>query len=126
MDIDLGPLSELTPLGVLSVTALITFIDVVAAYVLAAVQRKFDLGFVGEWLLTHSLLRVTPIYLLLAAGVGIPALDIPAVPALFTMAVVGVGAYFGETIKSVIVNFADARAVRDQVPTPPPGPVPTP
>lgn len=121
MDIDLGPLSDLTPLGVLSLTVIVTVVDVVVAYVLAATQGKFDLGYVAAWLMSHSVKRVLPIYAMLALGVGIPAVDIPAIPALFGLAVAGVIAYLGETVKSIAVNFADARAVRDESPVPPPG-----
>ena len=121
-DIDLGPLSELTPLGVLTMTALITFIDVVVAYILAASQGKFDLSYVSAWLISHSAKRVVPIYALLAFGVGIAPAQIPAVPALFAMAVAGTIAYLGETVKSIMVNFADARAVGDESSVPKLGP----
>lgn len=114
MEIDLGPLSTLTPLGVLTTTALITFVDVIAAIVLSVIQGKFSLGYVGEWLISHSAKRVTPIYALLAFGVGVPALEIPAVPALFALAVAGVVAYAGETVKSIQTNFADATAIHDE------------
>lgn len=122
MDIDLGPLSELTPLGVLTLTALITAVDVALAYILSAVQGKFDLSYVAAWLVSHSVKRVVPIYVLLLFGVGIPAADIPAIPVLFGMAVAGVIAYAGETLKSMLVNFADARAVKDESSIPPSGP----
>lgn len=121
--IDLGPLSDLTPLGVLSLTALITFVDVAVAYALAVAQRKFDLSYVAVWLVSHSMLRIVPIYAMLILGVGIPAVQIPAVPAIFSLSVAGVIAYFLETVKSVLVNWADARARGDESPVPPPGPV---
>lgn len=123
MEIDLGPLSELTPLGVFSLSILITVIDVVAAYILAATQNKFDLGYVGAWLMTHSVKRLVPIYTLLAFGVGVSFAEIPAIPAAFGLAVAGVIAYAGETIKSVLVNFNDARAVHDETSVPAAGPV---
>lgn len=116
---DFGPLSTLTPLGVLTVTALITVIDVVTAYILAFTQGKFNLGFAAEWLISHTAKRVTPIYALLAFGVGLPALDIPAIPALFALAVAGVIGYAAETVASIQANFSDSTAVHDEssVPT---------
>jgi hypothetical protein len=121
--IDLGPLSDLTPLGVLTLTALITAVDVVLAYILGVVQGKFDLSYVAAWLVSHSVKRVVPIYVLLLFGVGIAEAGIPAIPALFAMAVAGVVAYAGETIKSMLVNFADARAIGDESSIPKAGPV---
>jgi hypothetical protein len=123
MDIDLGPLSDLTPLGVLTLTALITAVDVVVAYILAAAQGKFDLSYIATWLISHSSKRVVPIYALLAFGVGIEPAQIPPVPALFAMAVAGVAAYLGETVKSILVNFNDARAIGDESSIPKAGPV---
>lgn len=122
MEIDLGPLSNLTPLGVFSLSVLITVIDVVAAYILAATQGKFDLSYVGAWLMTHSVKRLVPIYALLAFGVGLEVAEIPAIPAAFGLAVAGVTAYAAETLKSVIVNFQDATALKDETPVPPSNP----
>lgn len=125
MDIEIPVLSDLTLLGVVTLTLLITAIDVVGAYLLAAAQGKFDLGYVANWLTSHSLKRVFPIYALALLGTGVEAAGIPAIPPLFVAATVGVGGYLGETVKSIFVNFNDARAVRDETPVPPVGP-PTP
>lgn len=119
MDIDLGPLSNLTPLGVFSLSILITVIDVAAAYILSATQGKFDLSYVGAWLMTHSVKRLVPIYALLAFGVGVSFAEIPAIPAAFALAVAGVVAYAGETIKSILINFQDATALKDETSVPP-------
>lgn len=122
MDIDLGPLSNLTPVGVFSLSVLITLIDVVAAYILAATQGKFDLSYIGAWIMTHSVKRLVPIYTLLAFGVGITFAEIPAIPAAFATAVAMTVAYAGETIKSVLVNYQDATALKDETPVPPSNP----
>lgn len=106
-EIDLGPLSQLTPLGVLTTTALITFIDVIVAIALSVINRTFSLAYVAEWLVSHSAKRVTPIYALLVFGVGIPALEIPAIPALFALSVAGVVGYAGETVKSIQNSFSE-------------------
>lgn len=119
MDIDIPVLSDLTLTGVITFTLLITFVDVVGAYLLAVSQGKFDLAYVANWLTSHSLKRVFPIYALALLGSGIADAGIPPIPVLFTAAVAGVAAYLGETVKSIAVNFADARAVRDESPVPP-------
>lgn len=120
MDIEIPVLSDLTLVGVVTLTLLITAVDVIGAYVLAASQGKFDLGYVANWLTSHSIKRVFPIYALALLGVGIEQAGIPAIPPLFIAATVGVAAYLGETVKSIAINFADARAVRDETPVPPP------
>lgn len=120
MDIDIPVLSDLTLLGVITFTLLITLVDVIGAYLLAASQGKFDLGYVAAWLTSHSVKRVFPIYALALLGAGIEPAGIPAIPALFIAATLGVGTYLGETVKSVIVNFADAKAVHDESSIPPP------
>lgn len=122
MDIEIPILSDLTLTGVVSLTLLITLVDVVGAYVLAASQHKFDLGYVANWLTSHSIKRVFPIYALALLGVGVEPAGIPAIEPLFVAATVGVAGYLGETVKSIAVNFADARAVRDESPVPPAGP----
>lgn len=119
MELDLGPLSQLTPLGVLTTTALIAFVDIILAFGLAAAQGKFSLSVVGEWLVSHGLKRVLPIYLLLSLGVGVSVVDIPAIPAVFALSVLGVVTYAGETIKSILVNAQDATAVHDESSVPP-------
>ena len=113
-------LSDLTLTGIVVLTVLITFVDVVGAYLLAASQGKFDLGYVAQWLTSHSVKRIFPIYALALLGVGIPEAGLPEIPALFIASTVGVATYLGETVKSIIVNFGDARAVRDDSPVPPP------
>lgn len=118
MDIDLGPLSTLTPLGVLTTTALIAGIDILAAYILAAIKGQFSLAFAGAWLISHVAKRVTPIYLLLIGAVGIPVLEIPAIPALFALAVLGVVGYASETFASVRANFSDSTANFDETSIP--------
>lgn len=122
MDIEIPVLSDLTLTGVVTLTLLITLVDVAGAYLLAVSQGKFDLGYVANWLTSHSLKRIFPIYALAALGAGIEVAGIPAIPPLFIAATVGVAGYLGETVKSVLVNFADARAVRDETSVPPAGP----
>jgi hypothetical protein len=112
-------LSDLTLLGVITFTLLITAVDVIGAYLLAASQGKFDLSYVAGWLTSHTLKRVFPIYALAALGAGIPAAGIPEIPPLFIAATAGVAAYLGETVASIIANFKDARAVKDETSVPP-------
>lgn len=114
-------LSDLTLTGVVVLTIVITLVDVFGAYLLAVSQGKFDLAYVANWLTSHSIKRVFPIYALAALGVGFPAAGLPEIPALFIASTVGVAAYLGETVKSILVNFGDARAVRDESPVPPAG-----
>lgn len=119
MEIEIPVLSDLTLIGVVTFTLLITAVDVVGAYLLAVSQGKFDLSYVANWLTSHSLKRVFPIYAFAALGTGIEPAGIPPIPVLFVAATAGVAVYLGETVKSIAVNFRDAAPVRDESPVPP-------
>lgn len=114
-------LSHLTIIQVMTLTAIITLIDVVGAMILAATKGEFSLAYVGQWLTSHTVKRVFPIFALAWLGHGVPQIDIPAIPALFGMGVAGLAGYLGETIKSVITNFGTTPPATqaDETPVPP-------
>jgi hypothetical protein len=117
--IDLGVLTFTQLLGL---TALVTVIDVVGAIALAISQGKFDLAYVAAWLQSHTVKRVFPIFGLAVLGIGIgtDGSITPPIPLLFGLAQAGLLAYLLETVASLRTNFANAAAVRDETPVPPP------
>lgn len=120
MDFDL---TTLTITQVVSLTVVVTVIDVAAAIVLAMTKGTFSLAYVALWLQSHVAPRVFPIFALAWLGHGVPAFDVPAIPPLFGLAIGGLTAYVLETVKSVSENFRTGAPPPpvDETPVPPAG-----
>ena len=116
MNIEL-PHLELTQL--LIFTLIVTAVDVIGAYVLAATQGKFDLSYVAGWVQTHTVKRIFPIAALAILGNGIAAANLPRIDVVYLGAEAALLVYLLETVQSVRVNFQDASAVKDETPVPP-------
>lgn len=108
-------LTRLTVSQVVTMAAVLAAIDTVAAIVLALGRGTFSLAYVGVWLTSHVAMRVFPIYALVILGAGLPGLT-PGVPALFALAVAGLAAYLGETVKSILINFHTSAPPTDETP----------
>lgn len=107
-------LTRLTVTQVATLAAVLAVVDTLSAIVLAIGKGTFSLAYVGVWLTSHVAMRIFPIYALAILGAGL--LGTPAVPALFILAVAGLTAYLGETVKSILINFATSRVPTDETP----------
>ncbi len=96
-----------TIVQVFTVSAVIAAIDVLGTIALSIVHSDFNLGSIAVWLQSHTLKRVFPILALAVIGNGVPQLGVPAIGPAFVMAIAGLVAYAGETIKSISVSFND-------------------
>lgn len=108
-------LTRLTVTEVATLAAVLAVIDTLAAIVLAIGKGTFSLAYVGVWLTSHVAMRIFPIYALAILGAGLAGIT-PAIPALFILAVAGLAAYLGETVKSILINFATSRVPTDETP----------
>jgi hypothetical protein len=113
MDIDL---TAITLQQAFALLAVVTFIDVLGAYLLAVIHGNFSLGVVALWLQSHTIRRVFPIFALAVIGNGIPAFGVPKIEAAWVMAVVGLTAYVVETIASIAASFKDTTPPSDTTP----------
>ena len=80
---EIPDLTNLPIESVLGLALVIALVDVAGSVVLAIAHRDFSASYLGDYLRTHVLLRVTPITLLGIAGHGIgPAVSKRIVEAL--------------------------------------------
>jgi hypothetical protein len=92
----------------LSLVAFITLLVILSAAdmlwnsLLAIVHKNFSSAYVADFLVSHVAMRVGPIAFLEILGNGIPAAGLPAIPAVSAVAVLGLGAYFVETVGSLV------------------------
>jgi hypothetical protein len=116
---------ELPNFADLPITALATYLVLIAAtdvifnIVLSVVHGDFSAAYVADFLRTHVLLRVFIIAALGVFGHGVPALGVPAIPAVSLAATGGLAAYLAETVMSLVT------ALKETNPAPEP-PTPTP
>lgn len=99
-------LTNLTITQVITLAVVLAVIDTLAAIVLAITRSQFELGFIGIWITSHVVKRIFPIFVLALLGNGVPAAGLVPIPILFGLAVTALAAYLGETVASVISNFA--------------------
>jgi len=98
---------ELPDLTNLPLSALLTYLILIAAVdvafntVLAIARSQFSPAYILEYLRTHILLRVFVIGALGVVGHGIPALEVPAIPAISAATSISLGLYIVETIASL-------------------------
>lgn len=117
---ELPDLTNLTLLQLGTYLVLTAAADVIFNTVLAVVHGNFSAAYVADFVRSHLMLRVTAILLVGAFGAGVPAFNIPAIPAASLAAAAGLAAYIVETIGSIV------EAVKgDTAPVPDP-PTPTP
>jgi hypothetical protein len=116
---------ELPDFTNLPLTALFTYLILIAAIdvgfniIMAIVHGNFSGSYVADFLRTHILLRVFIIGALGILGHGVPALGVPAIPAVSLAATGGLAAYVVETVASLV------QALHETTPRPQP-PTPTP
>lgn len=99
---------DLTTLSLASFAALLLLIAAVDTgwHVLTAIATKtFDTQKVADFLITHVVMRVAPIFALAIFGHGIAALGVPAIAAASLAAVGGLTAYVVETVGSLIAGI---------------------
>lgn len=113
-------LTNITLEGLVFLTVIVAAIDIIGSILAAIVKREFNLAFVAVWLESHGLKRVLPIFAFAWLGHGVTQLGVPAIPALFDMAVAGLTAYLLETVASLIASSKDASPPVDVSPVPPP------
>ena len=89
--------------------------------VLAIVHGNFSAAYVADFVRSHLLMRVTAILLVGAFGAGVPALNIPAIPAASLAATAGLAAYVIETIGSIVQAIRGDTTPEPSPPTPTPG-----
>lgn len=108
-------LTSLTLVQVIGLTALITFLDFIGSVLFAAAKGKFDLAYIAVWLQSHVPTRIFPILGLALVGQGVPALNIPAIPFAFGLALTGLTAYALETVASLRDSMTGASNVPSNV-----------
>ena len=116
---ELPDLTNLSLLQLGTYLVLTAAADVLFNIVAAIVHKNFSAAYVADFIRSHLMLRVTAILLVGAFGAGVPALNIPAIPAATLAATGALAAYVAETVWSIIQGFKDTTPVPDP-PTPTP------
>lgn len=104
MDIDLTALALPQFLGLL---LLVAGIDTAFSVVLAIANGNFDGEYLLDFLRTHILAKVAPIFALALIGSGVPALGIPAIPPAWGFALISGGLYVANTVASIKGSLDD-------------------
>lgn len=112
---EIPDLTNLPLLALFSYLVIVAATDTVFNIVMAFVHGNFSAAYVADFLRTHILLRVFIIGALGILGHGVPALGVPAIPAVALAATGSLGAYIVETVASLVEGLKETRPV----PTPP-------
>ena len=95
-------LTTLSAVQVLIVALVLAVVDTGYAIVSAFANRTFSLGKVADFLTTHVLQRIFPIFALVAISASVTG---PASTGLFALALAGLTAYLLETVGSISQTF---------------------
>ena len=106
MTIDVPDLTTLSLASFMGLLLLVAGVDTAAGVVVALIRNTFSADKVLEYLRSHVLLRVFPIFALALIGHGIPQLAVPAIAPAWAAAVLSFTAYIVETIGSLRSTFA--------------------
>lgn len=105
MTIEIPDLTNLSLVAFFGLLLLVAAIDTGTAIVLSLIRGTFSTAYVMQYLRTHVLLRVFPIFGLALVGHGIAQLSIPAIAAAWAAAVASLVGYIVETIGSLRDSF---------------------
>lgn len=114
LDFDLPELINLSLKATFGLLFILGLIDIVYAVGQAIRQKVFDAGYLTAWLLDHVMLVWFPIFALAIIGHGVPAFDVPAIKAANLAAQLGLVAYAGVVIKSLVINTKSSAAPERQ------------
>lgn len=117
---ELPDLTNLTFLQLGTYLVLTAAADVIFNTVLAIVHGDFSAAYVADFIRSHLLLRVTAILLVASFGHGVPALGVPAIPAISLAATAALGAYIAETAWSIVGAVKGDTKPFPEPPTPTP------
>lgn len=102
MTITLPDLSGLDLTAIVVLALLCAAVDTVWNIVLALAHKNFSADYVASFLVSHVAMRVGPIAFLAILGNGVPAANVPAIPAVTLAATGALAAYVVETVSSLI------------------------
>lgn len=99
--------TNLPLLGLISTFLFFAALDTVVAYLVAIANGNFTPAYALDFLRTHIAKVGTPILGLAVVGHGIPALNVPPIPAAGAAAGAALAVYALTTIVSIKDSFAD-------------------
>lgn len=105
MTIEIPDLTGLSLVSFFGLLLLVAAIDTGTAIVVALIRNTFSSAAVLEYLRTHVLLRIFPIFALAIVGHGIPALGVPAISVAWLAAAASLVGYIVETVGSLRDTF---------------------
>lgn len=85
-------------------------LDTVSGLWAAFNSGTFNANFLAEFVRSHILQRIFPIFTALLAGVAIGGTDTAAGAALIAAGAAGGAAYLGEVVKSIMTNLSEGQA----------------